>query len=167
MTEPAEAEVVVRTHSEEETEDLGARLASLLPAGTVLALVGPLGAGKTAFARGVARGLGIDPAEVSSPTFTYLVDYPEGRLPLVHADLYRLVDLPDDLASTAMDSIGLADWIDAGESIVLVEWWPAWKGREPGRLVRIEIAMEPGDGRSIHLIFRGPGLDVARRGVLV
>lgn len=153
----------VRTGSEEETEDLGARLGAVLPAGTVLALSGPLGAGKTAFARGVARGLGIDPAEVSSPTFTYIVDYTEGRLPFIHADLYRLLDLPEQLLLPALESIGLEQAIDEGQAIVLVEWWPCYPGREPERLVRVEIAMESGNARSIELFFRGSGLDGARR----
>lgn len=158
--------VSVPSRSEQETEDLGARLAAALPPGTVLAMVGPLGAGKTAFARGVARGLGIDPDEVSSPTFTYLVDYPEGRVPFVHADLYRLGDLPENLAASALDSIGLVEAIERRDSVVLVEWWPWYRGPEPGRLVRVEIAREPGDGRTILLNFRGPGLDDARRKVL-
>jgi len=161
----SDAGVRVVTRSEEETEDLGCRLAEALPPGTVLGLSGSLGAGKTAFARGVARGLGLDPAEVSSPTFTYLVEYPEGRLPFVHADLYRLGDLPEDLAETALDSIGLLEAVE-GEGITLVEWWPYWRGREPGRMVHVEIAVEPGHSRSIHLIFRGPGLEEAKRRVL-
>ena len=164
MSQVSEDPAVVLTRSEEETEDLGARLAAVLPAGTVLALSGPLGAGKTAFARGVARGLGIDPAEVSSPTFAWMVDYTDCRLPFVHADLYRLGDVPEHLAESALESIGLAEAIDS-DAVVLVEWWPWYRGREPRRLVRIEIAVESGDGRSIHLIFRGSGLEEARRSV--
>jgi len=160
-----EAAVSLVSRSEEETEAIGARLAEALPAGTVIALSGPLGAGKTAFARGVAAGLGIDPDEVSSPTFVYLVDYPEGRIPMVHADLYRFADVPEDRLEGAFESIGLPAAM-AGDSITLVEWWPYYRGAEPGRLVNVELAVESGDVRSIHLSFRGPGLDEARRSAL-
>lgn len=168
MTEAAlpvlPAAVTLRSRSEEETEAIGRRLAAALPAHTVIALSGQLGAGKTVFARGVAEGLGIDPALVTSPTFVYLVDYPEGRIPFVHADLYRLADVPDELAGAAFESIGLEDAL-ASEAITLVEWWPYYRGAEPERLVSVELAVESGDVRSIHLYFRGPGLDVARRSV--
>src|SRR5262245_27973666 len=95
----------LRTSSEEETDAVGRRLAELLPPRTVIALTGPLGAGKTVFARGVASGLGIDPAEVTSPTFVYLVDYPEGRVPFVHCDLYRFGETPTDYVEAAFESI--------------------------------------------------------------
>jgi tRNA threonylcarbamoyladenosine biosynthesis protein TsaE len=160
-----EGPVALVTRSEEETEDLARRLAEALPPGTTIALAGPLGSGKTAFARGVARGLGLDPAEVASPTFTYLVDYSGGRLPLVHADLYRLGDLDDLTVEAAIDSIGLAEALE-GEGITVVEWWPCYRGAEPRRAVHVEFAIEPGDVRSIHLIFRGPDLDDARQAVL-
>src|SRR5688572_7403309 len=129
----------LRTTCEEETEAVGRRLAEALPPRTVIALTGPLGAGKTVFARGVAAGLGIDPAEVTSPTFVYLVDYTEGRLPFVHADLYRFGDVPDELAESALESIGL-DAAIASEAITLVEWWPYFRGAAPERLVSVELA---------------------------
>ena len=78
------------THSEDETAAMARELASTLQAGDVLLLSGNLGAGKTAFVRGLAAGLGIDPEEVSSPTFTLIHEYRGGRLRLYHADLYRL-----------------------------------------------------------------------------
>lgn len=156
--------VRLTTRSEEETEDVGRRLASALPPGTVIAMTGPLGAGKTAFARGVAAGLGIDPAEVTSPTFVYLVDYPEGRIPLVHADLYRFADVPAGMVEGVLESIGLPAAI-ASDAITLVEWWPYYRGAEPERIVAVELVVGSGDVRSIHLGFRGPGLDMARREV--
>src|SRR6185369_4427799 len=79
----------VSSASEGQTEGVGRRLAAELPPGTAIALTGPLGAGKTVFARGVASGLGVNPVDVASPTFVYLVDYSEGRIPFIHADLYR------------------------------------------------------------------------------
>jgi tRNA threonylcarbamoyladenosine biosynthesis protein TsaE len=156
--------VTITTRSPDETESLARVLGETLPGGTVIALSGPLGAGKTVFARGVAAGLGIDPTGVASPTFVYLVDYPEGRLPFVHADLYRFADVPDDMREAVLESIGL-DAAIASSSITLVEWWPYYRGRDPERLVAVELVIESGDVRSIHLDFRGQGLDAARRRV--
>ena len=75
------------THNEQETEDLGARLARTLSPGAVVAYQGGLGMGKTAFTRGLARGLGY-PGRVTSPTFTIVNEYEGGRLPLFHFDMY-------------------------------------------------------------------------------
>lgn len=159
-----DAPIRLTSSSEEETEAIGRCLAEALPGATTIALCGQLGAGKTVFARGVASGLGIDPAAVASPTFVYLVEYPEGRVPFVHADLYRFADVPDALAEQALDSIGLASAI-SGDAVTLVEWWPYYRGAEPERIVRVELAVESGDVRTIHLDFRGVGLDAARRSV--
>lgn len=156
--------VVLRSASEQDTEAVGRRLAAALPPRTVIALTGILGAGKTVFARGVAAGLGIDPAEVTSPTFVYLVDYPEGRIPLVHADLYRFGEVAPELRDGCFDSIGL-DAALASDAITLVEWWSYRSGPEPERIVFVELAVESGDVRSIRLNFRGPGLSAARRSV--
>lgn len=100
--------------SERETRAVGARLAARLGPGTVLLLSGDLGAGKTAFTKGLAEGLGIDPAEVTSPTFTLVHEYRGGRLPLIHVDLYRL-DRAD------LDEIGL-DQDLAAVGVTAVEW---------------------------------------------
>ncbi len=102
------------THSEGETELLGQRLAKTLRPGQVLALEGDLGAGKTAFVRGLAAGLGY-PGRVSSPTFTIVNEYEGGRLPLFHFDLYRLND-PREL-----DDLGWEDYVDRG-GVCAVEW---------------------------------------------
>ena len=102
------------SRSEEETERFAAELAAVVPPGTVIALEGDLGAGKTAFARGFARGLGIT-EPVTSPTFTILQSYEGGRLPLWHFDLYRLEDEGE------MDEIGYEDCF-YGEGVSLVEW---------------------------------------------
>lgn len=106
--------VTWETHSEEETELLGQRLAKTLRPGQVLALEGDLGAGKTAFVRGLAAGLGC-PGRVSSPTFTIVNEYEGGRLPLFHFDLYRLKS-PREL-----DDLGWEDYVDRG-GICAVEW---------------------------------------------
>jgi tRNA threonylcarbamoyladenosine biosynthesis protein TsaE len=106
--------LVVRTSSEDETAQVARRLAASLDAGAILLLRGTLGAGKTAFVRGLADGLGIDPELVSSPTFTLLQEYRGGRLTLHHADLYRL-DRAD------MNELGLdAREIEAG--VLAIEW---------------------------------------------
>ncbi len=102
------------TNSPEETEALGAALAKGLNPGTVIAFLGGLGMGKTAFIRGLARGLGID-CRVTSPTYTIVNEYPGGRLPLFHFDLYRLSD-PEDLFD-----IGWEDYLERG-GICAVEW---------------------------------------------
>ena len=102
------------TSSPEETEKLGAALAAKLTPGTILAYRGDLGAGKTAFTRGLARGLGIfDP--VTSPTYTIVNEYLGGRLPLFHFDMYRLGS-SDDLFD-----IGWDDYLERG-GICAVEW---------------------------------------------
>ena len=102
------------TSSPEETEKLGAALAAKLTPGAVLAYRGDLGAGKTAFTRGLARGLGIsDP--VTSPTYTIVNEYLGGRLPLFHFDMYRLCS-SDDLFD-----IGWEDYLERG-GICAVEW---------------------------------------------
>ena len=108
------------TRSQEETEGLAEALAARLRAGDVLLLSGPLGAGKTAFVRGLARGLAIDPGEVSSPTFTLLHEYGGGRVRLFHADLYRL-------GQGGAADLGLDD-TRVQEGVLAVEW--------PDRLAR-------------------------------
>lgn len=102
------------SNSETETEALGERLAKALPAGSIVAFTGDLGAGKTAFVRGMARGLGIT-ARVTSPTFTIVSEYEGGRLPLFHFDLYRLGG-PDELFD-----IGWDDYLRR-DGICAVEW---------------------------------------------
>ena len=98
----------------EDTEALGAQLGKVLPAGTVLAFTGDLGAGKTSFVRGLARGLGITD-RVTSPTYTIVNEYEGGRLPLFHFDLYRLG------SGEELFDIGWEDYI-ARDGICAVEW---------------------------------------------
>ena len=102
------------TNSPAETEALGEALGKILPAGTVLAYFGDLGAGKTAFTRGLARGLGYR-EPVTSPTYTIVNEYLGGRLPLFHFDMYRLAS-SDDLWD-----IGWEDYLDRG-GVCAVEW---------------------------------------------
>jgi tRNA threonylcarbamoyladenosine biosynthesis protein TsaE len=103
------------TTSEEETARLAGRVATELSPGDVLLLSGNLGAGKTAFVRGLAAGLGVDPDEVSSPTFTLIQEYRGGPVPLYHVDLYRLgpAEVPDlGLEALAADGVLAIEWAD-------------------------------------------------------
>ena len=102
------------THCPEQTEDIGVALAKQLIPGTVLAYEGDLGAGKTAFTRGLARGLGAGDM-VTSPTYTIVNEYLSGRLPLFHFDMYRLAS-SDDLWD-----IGWEDYLERG-GVCAVEW---------------------------------------------
>ena len=102
------------TNSPEETERVGVSLGKILPPGTVIAYEGDLGAGKTAFTRGLARGLGYT-EPVTSPTYTIVNEYLGGRLPLFHFDMYRLAS-SDDLGE-----IGWEDYLERG-GICAVEW---------------------------------------------
>ena len=102
------------THSPEETEAIGEKLAQQLNPGTILAYRGDLGAGKTAFTRGLARGLGFR-EQVTSPTYTIVNEYLSGRMPLFHFDMYRLAS-SDDLWD-----IGWEDYLERG-GVCAVEW---------------------------------------------
>ena len=102
------------THSPAETEEIGAALGRVIPAGTVIAYCGDLGAGKTAFTRGLARGLGCT-EQVTSPTYTIVNEYLSGRCPLFHFDMYRLRSADD------LWDIGWEDYLDRG-GICAVEW---------------------------------------------
>ena len=120
----------ITTESETETSAAGRELASTLAAGDVVLLYGDLGAGKTAFVRGLAEGLGVAPSEVSSPTFALVQEYRGGRVPLVHVDLYRLDD------SREIDDLGL-DEIAAG-AVLTIEWAERLPN-PPGDAIRVSL----------------------------
>ena len=102
------------TNSAQQTEQLGEKLGRILTPGTVLAYTGDLGAGKTAFTRGLAKGLEI-PERITSPTFTIVNEYEGGRLPLFHFDMYRLRSADD------LFDIGWDDYLERG-GVCAVEW---------------------------------------------
>jgi tRNA threonylcarbamoyladenosine biosynthesis protein TsaE len=121
------------TRSDAETEAIGAELASSLRPGARVLLHGELGAGKTAFVRGLAAGLGVDPDEVSSPTFTLVQEY-AGRLPLFHVDLYRLA--PGEVDDLGLDAL-------AAQGVLAIEWAERLPRADAGAIhVRLEHAGE-------------------------
>jgi tRNA threonylcarbamoyladenosine biosynthesis protein TsaE len=133
------------THSESETAAVGRELAARLGAGDIVLLFGDLGAGKTAFVRGLAEGLGIDPAEVSSPTFTIIQEYRGGRLPLLHVDLYRLE--PNEVDDLGLDELG-------ERAVVAIEWAERLP-RPAVHAVPVRISHARGDIREV--IISSPG----------
>ena len=124
------------THSEAETEELGRRLAERLTPGTVVAYRGGLGMGKTAFTRGLARGLGCR-ERVTSPTFTIVNEYGGGRLPLFHFDMYRLEGAED------LFDIGWDDYLDRC-GVCAVEWSERAEEALPPETVRVTLCRCPG-----------------------
>lgn len=106
--------MVYETYSAEETERIGIQIAKQAQTGSVYALAGDLGAGKTAFTQGIAKGLGITEA-VCSPTFTLVQIYEEGTMPLYHFDVYRITDIEE------MYEIGFEDYF-YGNGLTVIEW---------------------------------------------
>lgn len=139
------AESAFTTQSEDETSRVGAALAAALSPGAVLLLSGDLGAGKTAFVRGLAQGLGVSPDEVSSPTFTLVHEYRGGRLPLQHVDLYRL-------GQADLDTLGLDEAL-AEAGVVAVEWPERLRRRPPGA-IDVQIDDLGGDRRCVRYSIR-------------
>lgn len=140
--------MVFESHSPAQTEEIAARFAATLKSGTVVAFIGGLGMGKTAFVRGMAQGLNLS-AEVSSPTFALVHEY-GGQPPLVHFDMYRVSGW-EDLYST-----GFFEYIDAG-CILAVEWSENIEAALPDSTVRITItAMGETDRR---IVIEGDGYE--------
>jgi tRNA threonylcarbamoyladenosine biosynthesis protein TsaE len=135
------------TSGEQETVELGARLGARLQPGDVVLLFGDLGAGKTAFVRGLARGLGADPDEVSSPTFTLIQEYPGARARLHHVDLYRL-------EPREVDDLGLDELISSG-AVVAIEWAERWPNR-PSPAIEVRLEHAGGDGRRVQVRSAAP-----------
>ena len=140
--------MTIDSHSEQDTIDAGRAHADRLSAGDVLLLYGDLGAGKTAFVRGLAQGLGAADDDVSSPTFTLVQEYRGGRLTLFHADLYRLSAV--EAADLGLDEMG--------EDGVLAIEWADRLDRAPSPTFSIRIENRGDDRRRI-LITTAPALD--------
>jgi tRNA threonylcarbamoyladenosine biosynthesis protein TsaE len=128
------------TTTEQETEDLAETLAARLKPGDVLAFRGGLGAGKTAFVRGLARGLHVS-GQVSSPTFALVHEY-GGAVPLYHFDMYRVEDWP------SLYSTGFFDYLDSG-GILAVEWSENIENALPEGTITVAIETLGGDTRRI------------------
>jgi len=139
------AAIELHAGSPEETEAVGEALGRAARGGELIGLVGDLGAGKTSFVRGVARGLGIDPARVHSPSFIMVTDYPGGRLPLVHVDLYRL-DPP-------VEDTGFLREALHGDGVAAVEWFD--RLREVDDVLVVALDFAPNEARIVRLAARG------------
>ena len=145
-----ENEVFV-SHSEAETERFAAEFAAKLPRGAVLALHGDLGAGKTVFARGLARGLGVTGA-VSSPTYTIVQEYDlAGGGHLYHLDLYRISD------ERAALGFGVDEFLDDPRSITLLEWPERIAGLLPPETIHLHLAHRSPRTRTIEIVAPEPG----------
>lgn len=145
--------LTVTTTTPEETERVGAVLGALARPGDYVSLIGDLGAGKTCFARGVARGLGVDAAiPVTSPTFT-LLNIHLGRIPLYHFDLYRLAGDAD------VEELGFGDYF-AGDGLSLVEWAERLTAELPDE--RLEIVFDHQDDSIRRLEFHAVGARYVR-----
>jgi tRNA threonylcarbamoyladenosine biosynthesis protein TsaE len=138
------------TRSARATHALGVRLGKLLAPGDVVALVGELGAGKTQLVRGACAGAGVPEAEVSSPSFAIVATYADGRLPVHHADLYRIADV-DELYGT-----GFGDLV-GGEGALLVEWADRIPDALPEERLTITLAHDDRrpDVRHVELVAKG------------
>ena len=132
----------VETKSESETSEAGESLARTLKPGDVVLLYGDLGAGKTAFVRGMAKGLGANPEDVSSPTFTIVQEYAAPAVTLYHVDLYRL-------EPAEIDDLGLDDLV-SGDGIVAIEWAERWRDR-PDDVTEVRIESDGDEGRKIQI----------------
>ena len=131
------------TGSEEETVELGRRIAATLPKRAVVLLIGNLGAGKTTLAKGIISGLGVaEPEDVVSPTFTLIHEYGEGRV--YHIDLYRL-DRAEEVATLGLDEI-----FDR-EAVVLIEWGERFPQLLPEERIEIRFEALSADARRIEI----------------
>lgn len=144
--------IELRAKTAEDTRAIGSVLADLLESGDAVALTGELGAGKTTFVQGVARGLGFE-GPVASPTFTLVREYP-ARLHVHHADVYRLERMQEAL------DLGFEEM--AGEGVLLVEWGDAVEALLPDEHVVIEFTV-PGEGEERRLVLTGTGASWAAR----
>ncbi len=138
--------MTIQTGTPQETIELGRRLAALLRRGDVVALTGPLGAGKTQLARGLAAGLGADPRQVASPTFIMMSEY-EADIPLVHIDAYRIHSLGD------LETIGFTQEL-VDQSVTVIEWAERIEQDLPPDHLRVELSHRP-HGREIRLLPMG------------
>ena len=135
------------SHTPSETFEAGRRVGARLRGGEILLLSGTLGAGKTVFTKGLAAGLGLDPAEVSSPSFTLVNRHAEGRLVLYHLDLYRLAEGPASAHAVELDEL-LSD----ERAVIVIEWAERMgRYRLPPTTWRVHIDGDGEDPRRISI----------------
>ena len=130
------------SNSPEETIAAGLVLAQRLRSGDVIALCGDLGAGKTQFTKGILSGLGGDPKEVCSPTFTLVHEYRGGRLPVFHFDLYRLE------SERELSGVGWEDYLNE-DGVMVVEWAQKFEGRLPAGTLFVRFNIGEGNARKL------------------
>lgn len=133
-------ELLVVTKTRKETQNLACRLGEIVEPNTLITLSGDLGAGKTTFTQGLARGLGIE-KKVTSPTFTIMKEY-RGRLPLYHIDAYRLENITQDL--------GFDEYIES-DGVCVIEWADFIEYVLPEELLNIEFTINDDDSRTLKL----------------
>lgn len=142
--------MTLKSRSQTQTQRLAAALGQFLRAGDVVGLVGPLGAGKTCFVKGLAGGLGISrAAPVLSPTFALVVEH-VGRLRLFHIDLYRLTK-EDEL-----ETLGLRDYYGADDGVVAIEWIDRFSSAAPPDWLEIRLTLAERSTRHLEVIPHGP-----------
>lgn len=139
---------VFRTTSAEATQRLGAKLADFLRTGDVLALIGEIGAGKTHFVQGIARGMKVPAGTVVSPTFVLIKLYRGGRLPIYHADLFRLEQAPE--AAT----VGIEECYDE-PAVTVIEWANRIPNVLPEEFLEVKFTVVNRNTRSIEFLPRG------------
>ena len=137
------------TTSPSATQDLGKRIGEKLSPGSVVALIGELGCGKTCFAKGLCSGLGIPKREVNSPSFTYVNEY-KGRLPVFHADLYRAEDMVTSL------EVGVLDYLLQAESgVAVIEWAERILSLLPDSYLQVNFSVLSSKKRQLTLVGYG------------
>ncbi|MFZ0247730.1 tRNA (adenosine(37)-N6)-threonylcarbamoyltransferase complex ATPase subunit type 1 TsaE [Candidatus Binatus sp.] len=134
--------MVIESRSPHETKSWGRRLASLLEGGELLGLIGDLGAGKTCFIKGLARGLSLREEDIVSPTFTMIQEH-HGRFPLYHIDLYRLEE-------ATLDDLGLREYLFS-EGVAAVEWFERLRGGAEMEYLAVRISYAGANIRRIEL----------------
>jgi tRNA threonylcarbamoyladenosine biosynthesis protein TsaE len=141
--------MIFETGSPEETRALGERLGRVLEAGDVIALEGELGAGKTCFVQGLARGAGVAvERRVASPTFTIVNEHP-GRFALYHVDLYRLEEARE------LEEVGLREYLEGG-GVAVVEWFDRFPDWKPPDRIDLKITITGDESRRIEAQATGP-----------
>jgi tRNA threonylcarbamoyladenosine biosynthesis protein TsaE len=141
-------DVLVRTMSPEETEQVGREIGAACRGGELIGLEGELGTGKTCLVRGLAAGLGVAPAAVRSPSFTLVAEYRGGRLPVFHIDLYRL-----DIGR--IDQLLLREYL-FGDGVAVVEWFDRLGADGADDYLRVGLEFGGGTARILRIAAHGP-----------